>query len=610
MSAAERAVCPSPQTLRTLWALACPYWFSEERWIARGLLAATIALNLGLVAINVWLNRWNAMFFNALQAKDFPVFLHQLGVFTLLAFAYIVTAVYQIYLSLMLQIRWRRWLTDVYLDRWLGDRVYYRLELEAHGHGTDNPDQRISQDLQAFASQTLALGLGLLRSVVTLASFVAILWGLSGALAVPLGRTSLIVPGYMVWVAVLYSVLGTGLTHLIGRPLVALNFAQQRYEADFRFGLVRIRENAEGIALYGGEEDEKRSLRARFGAIWRNWFQLMRYQKRLIGFTAGYEQAAVIFPFLVAAPRYFSGAIQLGGLMQTASAFGQVQGALSWFVGAYSNLADWKASVDRLTGFEAAVSAARAARRAGDGITVVAGSPGRLALQDLILDLPDGRHLVQSSHLQLVAGRHVLLTGPSGIGKSTLFRAIAGIWPFGHGRVERPLGTRALFLPQRPYLPIGTLREAVSYPSEAGAFSDAAIADALRACRLEGLVNRLDQTDHWTQRLSPGEQQRLAVVRALLHAPDWLFLDEATAALDEAAERELYVLLQARLPVTTLVSIAHRLGIARLHEAVYTLVPAPGGTAAHLVVATASKGHQASVAGSAAHRGACELSED
>ena len=570
-------------SLRTLWALARPYWFSEERWVARGLLAAVVLLNLGLVGINVLLNRWNAAFFNALQDKDFPAFLHQLGVFTLLAFAYIVTAVYQIYLNLMLQIRWRRWLTDVYLDRWLGDRVYYRLELGSHGRGTDNPDQRISQDLQAFASRTLSLGLGLLRAVVTLASFVTILWGLSGPLVVPLGHRLLPIPGYMVWAALVYAVLGTGLTHLIGRPLVRLNFAQERFEADFRFGLVRLRENAEGIALYGGEADEARSLRARFGAVWRNWFELMRYQKRLIGFTAGYQQAAVIFPILVAAPRYFSGAIQLGGLMQTSSAFGQVQDSLSWFVGAYSDLADWKASVDRLAGFEAAIRGARAAALTGQGITLAPGAPGRFAAHDLALDLPDGRRLVEAEGFTLAAGRHSLLTGPSGVGKSTVFRALARIWPFGHGRVEMAPGDRALFLPQRPYLPIGTLREAVSYPSGPGRFADAEIAEALRRCRLDGLVDRLDETDHWAQRLSPGEQQRLAIARALLHAPDWLFLDEATAALDEATERELYEVLRAGLPRTTLVSIAHRPGVVRFHQATYALVPATDGAGARLV---------------------------
>lgn len=572
-------------TLRTLWRLARPYWFSEERWVARGLLAAVIALNLAIVGINVLLNRWNATFFNSLQDKDFPTFLRQLGVFTVLAFAFIVVAVYQIYLNLMLQIRWRRWLTDVYLDRWLGGRVYYRLELAGHGRGTDNPDQRISQDLQAFASKTLTLGLGLLRAVVSLASFVAILWGLSGPLVVPLGGHSLSVPGYMVWTALVYAVLGTWLSHLIGRPLVRLNFAQERYEADFRFALVRVRENAEGIALYGGETDEKRSLRLRFTNVWRNWHELMRYQKRLIGFTAGHQQAAVIFPYLVAAPRYFKGAMPLGGLTQTAAAFGEVQDALSWFVGAYSDLADWKASVDRLTSFEVAVGAARARVEAGDGVTVVAGEPGRLRVRDLVLDLPDGRRLVEAKRFDLVAGRHFLLSGPSGAGKSTVFRALAGIWPFGHGRVERAPEARLLFLPQRPYLPIGTLRQVVSYPSVPGTFSDAEITEALRLCRLSGFASRLDEVDHWAQRLSQGEQQRVALARAILHAPDWLFLDEATAALDDPTEQALYQTLRERLPDTTLVSIAHRPAVSRFHEAAYVLEPGPDGSPAHLVAA-------------------------
>jgi vitamin B12/bleomycin/antimicrobial peptide transport system ATP-binding/permease protein len=583
MTADRAPAPPAPTSLRAVWSLARPYWFSEERWVARGLLATIVILNLGLVGINVLLNQWNNAFFNALQEKDFAAFLHQLEVFTVLAFGYIAVAVYEIYLNLMLRIRWRRWLTDVYLDSWLGDRVYYRLELASHGRGTDNPDQRISQDLQAFASRTLSLGLGLLRAAVTLVSFVAILWGLSGPLVVPLGHWLLPIPGYMVWAALVYSVLGTWLTHLIGRPLVRLNFAQERFEADFRFGLVRLRENAEGVALYGGEEDEKRSLRTRFGAVFRNWYEIMRYQRRLIGFTAGFGQAAVIFPYLVAAPRYFSGAIQLGGLMQTAQAFGQVQDALSWFVGAYSDLADWKASVDRVTSFEAAIRAARAHARDGEGITVAPGAPDRVAIRDLALDLPDGRPLVATNGFELRAGRHALLTGPSGIGKSTVFRAIAGIWPFGHGRVEMPPGARTLFLPQRPYLTIGTLREVVSYPSGAGRFPDEAVIEALRLCQLEAFAGRLDESDHWAQRLSPGEQQRVALARALLHAPDWLFLDEATAALDDATERALYELLRARLPRTTLVSIAHRPGVAGFHQTVFRLEP--GKDAAHLVPA-------------------------
>jgi putative ATP-binding cassette transporter len=487
--------------------------------------------------------------------------------------------VVELYLNLVLQIRWRRWLTRAYLDEWLGRQAYYRLELKSLG--TDNPDQRIAQDLHVFSSRTLSLGLGLLRAVLTLGSFVTILWGLSGTLTVPLGGRSLAVPGYMVWAAVVYAALGTGLSHLIGRRLVRLNFDQERFEADLRFGLIRLRENAEGIALYGGEADEKRHLLARFGAVFRNWHAIVRARSRLIAFTAGYQQAAVIFPFLVGAPRYFTGAIQLGGLMQTASAFGQVQDALSWFVAAYPELAEWKASVDRLTTFRGAITAV--GRPDEPGLAVVAApGDGVVRLQDVDLALPDGRPLVRASGAAIAPGQSVLLTGPSGSGKSTLFRALAGIWPYGRGRIERPAGARVLFLPQRPYLPLGALRDIVAYPSRGAAFSDEELGEALRACRLPGLVPHLGETDHWARRLSPGEQQRLAFARALLLRPDWLFLDEATAAVDAETEAELYQLVRSRLPGTTVVSIAHRPAVARFHSVRWRL--APDGGPARLVV--------------------------
>lgn len=561
--------------LGNLWKLTQPYWGSEERWRARGLLAAIVTLNLGLVYVLVLFNQWNQAFFDAIQDKNFPEFSWQLLRFSILAAVYIVVAVHQLYLNMLLQIRWRRWLTEVYFNDWLADRVYYRMEVK--DYGTDNPDQRIAQDLQIFTSRSLSLALGLLRAVVTLASFIGILWGLSGSLAVPVAGTTLDVPGYMVWVALLYAIGGTWLTHKIARPLVRLNFDQQRFEADFRFSLIRLRENAEGVALYRGEGDEKRHLLARFGMVWQNWLGLMKYQKRLIGFTAGYDQIAIIFPILVAAPRYFSGAIQLGGLMQIASAFGEVRSALSWFVTAYSDLAEWKATVDRLTSFHHAMQTARAEARSGQGITVDTSDARRLVTRDLTLALPNDRVLVVGANAAIEAGEHVLLTGPSGSGKSTLFRAIAGIWPFGRGRIEAPRDTRFLFLPQRPYVPIGTLRDVVSYPASAGAFDDASIAEALRACCLDNFVTSFDDLQHWAQRLSPGEQQRLAFARALLHKPDWLFLDEATAALDEAMERHLYGLIRSRLPNTTCISIAHRPTLAAFHVKRLALVPDGAG---------------------------------
>jgi putative ATP-binding cassette transporter len=348
----------APPFLRDGWRLVLPYWRSEDRRAALGLLAAIVLLNLGAVWVLVLLNAWNRAFYDALQQRDYAAFAHQLGRFCLLAGVFIVTAVYRQYLTQTLEMRWRRWLTDEFLRGWLGDRVYYRLE---HTHrATDNPDQRIAEDLRLLTSGTLALATGLLNALVTLVSFAAILWGLSGPLVIPLGARSLSIPAYMMWAAILYAIAGSMIAHRIGRPLVRLNASQQRTEADFRFGLVRLRENAEEVALYGGESVEQQSLRARFAAILGNWWQLVRAQKRLTWFTAGYGQAANVFPILVAAPRYFAGAIQLGALMQIASAFGRVQDALSWFVDSYRSLAEWKASVDRLLSFTQGMTAVAA----------------------------------------------------------------------------------------------------------------------------------------------------------------------------------------------------------------------------------------------------------
>lgn len=547
--------------LRDLWRLVRPYWFSEEKWSARLLLVAIVALTLGMVYVNVEINLWQNAFFNSLQDKKRDDFFNLLIRFSWLAAAYIVMAVYQLYLNQWLQIRWRRWLTDLYLHEWLDGRNYYRMQLT--DRGTDNPDQRIADDFRLFIAQTLSLTLGFINALVTLVSFIGILWGLSGVLSFTLNGTQVSIPGYMVWVALAYAALGTWLTHRIGRPLIGLNFDQQRYEADFRFSLVRLRENAEGVALYRGEEQELAGFRKRFANVVGNWIGIMKQQKKLTWFTAGYSQIAIIFPYVVAAPRYFSGAMPLGGLVQTASAFGQVQGALSWFIDAYTTFAEWRASVERLTGFHNSMQRAMD-RHAGGGLEVVSAPNETLEAADLSLALPDSRPLLEQGALSVKPGESVLLTGPSGSGKSTLFRAIAGIWPFGRGRIRRPDGP-TLFLPQRPYIPIGTLRNAVTFPAAPGAYTDDEIREALRLCGLPELASRLDEEQHWTLQLSPGEQQRLAFARALLQRPAWLYLDEATSALDEAAEDRMYRLLKERLPDTTVFSIGHRPTLARYH---------------------------------------------
>ena len=563
------------QLMQDAWMLIRPYWFSEDRGVGWGLLVVVIGLNLGIVYINVLLNQWNNTFYNALQDKNYDVFWSQLIRFTWLAGLYIVVAVYQLYLNQMLQIRWRRWLTDRYLRAWLAGGAYYRMQLTAGE--TDNPDQRIAEDLRLFVAGTLTLGIGGMRAVVTLVSFLGILWGLSGSVTLPFGP-GWTVPGYMVWAALIYAVAGTWLTNLIGRPLVRLNFDQQRYEADFRFGLVRFRENTEGVALYRGEDDELRSFRDRFTSVVRNWWDIMRQQKRLTWFTAGYGQAAIIFPFVVAAPRYFRGEIPLGGLIQTASAFGQVQDSLSFIVTAYTDIAQWRSVVQRLVGFERTLARVRA-EAVVDGVRRSPGTDDGLALDRVDLTLPGGRPLIEGVTLDFRPGDTALISGPSGAGKSTLFRAIAGIWPFGRGDIRLPRHGRVLFLPQKPYLPIGTLREVVSYPTLPGGIEDATLREALQAVGLPDLAARLGESAHWALALSPGEQQRIAFARALVQKPDWLFLDEATSAVDEETETLLYSLVRGRLPATTLVSVGHRSTLRAFHARRLVVTPDRGGPA-------------------------------
>ena len=564
------------EMLRDAWILIRPYWFSEDRWAGLGLLAAVIGLALFTVFINVLLSKWYNAFYNAIQDKDFPAFWNLLIRFSWLALLYIIAAVYQIYLNQMLQIRWRRWLTERYLGAWLTDGAYYRMQLTAGE--TDNPDQRISDDLRLFVSGALSLSIGGLRAFVTLVSFLGILWGLSGSATIPLGAMQITIPGYMVWAALLYAIAGTWLTNYIGRPLVRLNFNQQRYEADFRFNLVRFRENTEGVALYRGEADEMRNFRERFSWVVRNWWDIMRRQKRLTWFTAGYGQAAVIFPFLVAAPRYFRGEIPLGALMQTSQAFGQVQDSLSFIVNSYTDLAEWRAVILRLLGFEQALGRVRV-EATQEGVHREAGPEAGLALDRVNLQLPGGRPLMEDVSLAIRPGDTTLISGPSGAGKSTLFRAIAGIWPFGHGQIRLPRGARVLFLPQKPYLPIGTLREVTSYPAPPEGIDDAALREALEVVGLSALTGRLGESAHWALSLSPGEQQRIAFARALVQKPDWLFLDEATSALDEDTEARLYALLRDRLPGATIVSVGHRSTLRAFHKRHVTLTPNGAGPA-------------------------------
>jgi vitamin B12/bleomycin/antimicrobial peptide transport system ATP-binding/permease protein len=446
--------------------------------------------------------------------------------------------------------------------------------MQLQGDAADNPDQRITDDVKLFVERTLDIGVGLLSATVTLGSFIVILWGLSGASPLTIFGREFTIPGYLVWGALIYAVFGTALTQWIGSPLVNLDFQQQRYEADFRFNLVRVRENSEQIALLQGERAERQRLSERFGRVVDNWYGIMQRTKRLTAFTASYAQAAVIFPYVLVAPAYFADKIHLGGMMQTASAFSSVQKALSFFVSIYRALAEWRAVVARLDGFEMAIGSAAALTKRTDSIHVVP-SPGsdKIELEQLLVRLPNGRPLVSADGFSIRSNERTLVTGPSGAGKSTLFRAIAGVWPFGRGSIVIPAKTELMMLPQRPYFPVGSLKAAIAYPAEAGSLGTDRIRDALIAVGLPQLASQLEEDAHWNRILSLGEQQRLGLARALLHAPQYLFLDEATASLDEASEARLYRLLEEKLPATTIVSIGHRSTLEAFHQRHVVLSP-------------------------------------
>ena len=566
-----------PGFLRQAWGLAWPYWASDEKWSAGGLLASVVALNLVYVWLTVRLNQWNNAFYNALQEYDWPVFWWQFAIFGMIAAAIIVVLVYQSYLQRILQIRWRRWLTHQFLSNWLADRAYYHMQLDQAA--TDNPDQRIADDLNRFTVTGLDLSVGLLNAVVTLCSFLFILWTLSGSVVVPLGgEFSITIPGYMVFAALIYAVVGTLLTRWIGHPLVRLTFDQQRYEADFRFSLVRLRENAESVAFYGGEEHERAIFHGHFARVVANWWDIIRRRKKLGWFTYSYAQVASVFPFVVAAPRYFAKEIQLGGLMQIASAFGRVQESLSFIISSYTEIAEYQSVVARLAGFRDRVAGIAAERTGEQPIAIERDGQG-VDVAGLDLHLPGGDLLREDIALAARPGAPLLVTGPSGSGKSTLLRAIAGLWPFGRGRIRVGDG-RALFLPQRPYLPLGVLADALAYPGLAKAHDRAALEGALRAVGLPYLVDQLDVDGNWGQRLSGGEQQRVGFARVLLARPDIVFLDEATSALDEAAEAALYRLLRDGEWRPTIVSVGHHGTLMRFHEAVVDLVRVPVGEVA------------------------------
>ncbi|WP_233237207.1 ABC transporter ATP-binding protein/permease [Bordetella sp. LUAb4] len=542
------------------WALIRPFWFSEQRHRARAMLALVVLLNLAIVYVNVRINTWFASFYDAIEKHDFPAFKHLLLVFTVLAVLFILMSTAQIYVRQGLEFRWRQWLTDVYLARWLRADTYYRLERD---HTFDNPDQRIAEDLRSLASNSLALSLDLLSTVVTFFSFVTVLWVLSGTLSFTLFGHAASIPGYMVWVAIVYAVVGSWVIQKVSGGLIAVNYRQQRVEADFRVLLVRLRQNAEQIAFYEGGTIEGARARVAFGAIRANWREVMRYTKRLMLASSIYGQAALIFPMMAAAPRYFAGAFTIGVLMRLNDAFGQVSTACSWFINSYATLAEWRATVNRLREFSRRLDEPEAS-----GLRLASGAEVRAA--GLEVSRPDGRPLAVPADFAIEPGERWLVRGPSGSGKSTLLRTMAGLWPYADGALTMPRGAagearQALFLPQVSYVPDGDLKDALCYPDDAQDYDDAECARVLRDCHLEDYVELLHAREAWGQRLSPGEKQRLSFARALLLKPAFLFLDEATSSLDGDTESDLYEALVRQLPHSAIISVAHRDGVARFH---------------------------------------------
>ena len=542
---------------RGFWTLFKSYWASEEKWRAIGLLAVVIALNLLMVWFLVQINQWYNEFYNALQEYKSESFWGLVGQFTGLAFCYIIIAVYAVYLRQLLEIRWRTWMTRQYLDSWMRGQTYYRLQ-----DSTDNPDQRISEDIGSFVSVTLQLIIGFLRQLTTLAAFSIVLWNLSGEFKLELGGTEFVIAGYMFWFSLIYSGAGTFLVHKVGRKLIGLQFDQQRYEADFRFSMMRVRENAESIAFYRGEAAELEGFSARFKNVIENFRRLMTKTKHLNFYVNGYGQTAVIVPLILAAPRYFRNEMQLGGLMQTVSAFGRVQDALSFFVDSYATIASLAAVISRLSGFTEHMEQVQKVSSRVEKSTAP-----EFTVSDLNITLPTGRELLKKLSLSLEKSKALLVTGASGCGKSTLLRTLAGIWAYASGKISLPENARVMFLPQKPYLPLGTLRRALVYPNaEKDAPPDSQLQEILRTVDLPHLAEKLDVADDWTRILSGGEQQRLAFARVLLVAPDYIFLDEATSALDEPREIEMYKLLKEKLPSATIVSVGHRSTLFEVHD--------------------------------------------
>jgi len=549
--------------LLSAWKIARAYWFSEEMWSAWRLLLVVITLNLGMVYITVEINVWHGIFYQVIQDYNYAGFLDSVLRFAILAGMFIVVRGYQIYARMLLHIKWRRWLTDRFLSDWLRKKTYYRLQLMV-GSAADNPDQRISEDIELFVSLTLRLSLDLLQDVVTVSSFVVILWNLSGVVMLSVGGMEIPIYGYLVWAALTYAGGGTYWTLKVGRPLVRLEYDQQRYEADFRYSLIRVRENAESIALYTGEVQEKSNCLNQFRNIIDNFSKIIYIRKRLMWLTTGYSQISVIFSILVASPRYFSSQIHLGQMFQIIDAYYHVQVGFSFIIDSFTRLAQWRAVVNRLNNFILFMETVQVEDSRYKKI-IEYKSKEVFAAEDLRVVKPDGTCLVQDLSFKIRRGQRLIITGPSGCGKSTLLRTLSGLWPYASGRINVP-STHSLFVPQKPYMPIDQLRKVLLYPGVARKVSDNEIIEKLTECKLTNLIGKLDDNIDWSQALSLGEQQRIAFLRMLILKPEWLFLDEATSALDETTERIVYELIVRQLTRTAIVSVGHRGTLVKFHS--------------------------------------------
>ncbi len=562
--------------LRTFLTLAFPYFRSEVRLRARLLLAAVIASELGLVYVAVVMNHWNARFFNALEQRSWDLLFPELINLGFLVCGVVITGMAQYFFGQSLIIHWRKWMTERYVGIWMADARHYRINFV--DQNVDNIHLRIANDVLLFVQRTHELGTGLLGSVVALLSFAYILWGVSAIMPLPLFGVDLSFPGYLIWFALAYAVVGTLIAHIIGWRLIPLNFNQQRRESDFRFAIARVTDHAEPVALMGGEAVERGELQRRFGALVDNWLRLVRRQTRLTGFIQGYGHISTALPILIGTPAYLAAAIPLGVLMQTALAFQRVEGALAFCLSSYSKIAEWKAIIDRLSQFEAAMTLVDRPGLPGSAFTVRPSPSGTLSITDLVLRTADGEPIARVPDLDVVPGDRLLITGASGSGKSCLLRALAGIWPTGAGYIERPAQARMLALPQRRYFPLGTLRQALTYPTPADQVAEADILAAMEAMGIGALSARLDEVSDWSAVLSGGEQQRIGLARVLIHRPDVVLLDEAVSVFEEDEARELYRMLFDKLPHVAVISVGRSAVLASLHRRTFEMIGSPKAT--------------------------------